>query len=265
VPEITRMKSSARRFYYHPHGLWQHAVETLRSLEDILAHLNRFFPGNAKKIDAHLDEPIASGITRRRLLKLIALLHDVAKPHCAQRIGNRMRFLGHETEGAAMAAKIFERLRIGRKETKIAKHLIEHHMRPISLGQARQTTRRAAMRLFRDIGKDVPDLFLLSLADCYSYRHLKVKKTVGLRKQECTVRSLVSLYFAENEKPVRPKLLDGHQLMLAFGLKPGPLIGDLLRIVEEARDLDAITTRDEALALVKKKLTPLKKRYKIAE
>jgi tRNA nucleotidyltransferase/poly(A) polymerase len=263
IPEISPMKTSARRFYFHPHGLWQHALETLRSLEDILRRPAKFFPKNAGQIERHLDETISSGVSRRELLKLIALLHDVAKPRCARRVGNRMRFLGHETKGAAMAAEIFTRLRIGRKEIRVARRLIEHHMRPISLGQSKTTTRRAAFRLFRDLAADVPDLFLLSLADCYSYRHLKTRKTVDLKTQECTVRNLVALYFDEKEKPSRPKLADGHLLMRTFALQPGPLIGALLTLITEAQDTGKITTRDEAMALVRKKLTPLKKRYKI--
>jgi tRNA nucleotidyltransferase/poly(A) polymerase len=259
LPEITQMKRSARRFYFHPHGLWQHAMETLVSLEMLTTKLDRIFPGNDEAVLRHLEEPLASGITRLGLLKFVALLHDVAKPLCARRIGKRMRFLGHEEKGAAMTGDILRRLRVGRKEIRIAERLVEHHMRPISLGQAKNTTQRAAFRLFRDLEENVPDLFLLSLADCYSYRRLKTKKTVDLKTQECTVRNLVAFYYEQKTKPLQPKLLDGNVLMRKLRLKPGPIIGKLLKAVTEAQQLGKIVTEEQALALARKRLTLLKK------
>jgi hypothetical protein len=40
--------------------------------------------------------------------------------------------------------------------------------------------------------------------------------------------------------------------MAALGIGPGPEVGRLLRAVEEARDAGEVTTREEALALVRR-------------
>ncbi|MHB9154994.1 MAG: CCA tRNA nucleotidyltransferase [Endomicrobiales bacterium] len=263
IPEITPMKSSARRFYFHPLGLWQHAIETLISLEVLLAHLDRYFPRYQKKIEEHLDTALSSGISRRSLLKLVCLLHDVAKPACAARVEKRMRFLGHEEKGAALAGEILRRLRLSNKEIRIAKSLIASHMRPVSLSQAGVLTSRAAFRLFRDMGSDVPDLLLLALSDWHSYKRLKTRRPAGLRKQEATLRELIRRFFAEKEKPSAPRLIDGNALMKALRLSPGPLIGKLLELVGEAQALGKIATQKEALDLARKQLTLLKKKYTI--
>ncbi|OGS19271.1 MAG: hypothetical protein A2219_04420 [Elusimicrobia bacterium RIFOXYA2_FULL_50_26] len=259
LPETARMKKSARKFYFHPRGLWQHAMETLVSLERLLGGIDKLFPGQAALLNAHLDEPLSQGITRRTLLKITALLHDVAKPHCARKVGKRMRFLGHETKGARIASAILRRLRLPGREIKIAGRLIENHMRPISLGQAPALTARAYYRFFRDLGAESPDLVLLSLADCASYRRLKTPVTVEFKKQERILKEIIARYYEQKKEKPLPRLADGHALMKHLKIKPGPVIGKLLSAIAEAQAMGEITTKKEALALAEEKLTLLEK------
>ena len=65
-------------------------------------------------------------------------------------------------------------------------------------------------------------------------------------------------------KPQKPKIVDGHLLMKSLKLKPGPIIGELLKIIQEAQALNKIHTSNDAIALARKKLTKLKKKYKIS-
>jgi poly(A) polymerase len=262
-PEIIRMKRSARKFYFHPSGLWQHAVETLMSFEEILKNINALFPGCSGKVLNHLEQPLSSGITRKTLLKLICLMHDTAKPKCAKKVGARMRFLGHDSEGAKMLSHVLRRLRAGKKEIKTAKVLIEHHMRPISLGQSAVLTQRAIYRLFRDMEDNLPDLMLLALSDCYSYRKLKVKKTVELEKIKKMAGKLMSAYFEKKEKKPVKKIIDGHIILDNFPLEPGPLIGSLLKEINELQAIGRLKTTKNALEYIKSRLTRLKKRAKI--
>lgn len=262
-PEIIRMKQSAKKFYFHPNGLWQHCFETLVSLENITSNLKKYFPEHYKQLLEHLNTPLSSGITRFTLLKLVSLLHDIAKPDCAALDGKKMRFIGHEALGAKLAATVLTRLRLSNKEIKIAKILIHYHMRPVSLGQAGILTPRAALRLFRDLGDNVPDLLLLALSDWHSYKRLKTNKPSNLKKQEQTLRELIMRYFKEKEKPAQPNLIDGTVIMKKFNLKPGPIIGGFLKIANEAQGLGKIKTTDEALELIAKNLTRFKKIYKI--
>jgi hypothetical protein len=45
------------------------------------------------------------------------------------------------------------------------------------------------------------------------------------------------------------RLIAGVDLMNEFGLDPGPLIGELLAVVQEAHDAGEVSSRDEALTL----------------
>jgi len=48
------------------------------------------------KLDEHFNTEVSNGSTRRLMLKLAALLHDIAKPQTkAIDSSGRMRFLGH--------------------------------------------------------------------------------------------------------------------------------------------------------------------------
>lgn len=58
-------------------------------------------------------------------IRLAALLHDVGKPYC---IRERQSCVGHDAEGAKIAAKICERLKIPKKLTEEAVRLIAVHM-----------------------------------------------------------------------------------------------------------------------------------------
>jgi len=249
LPEITPMKRSARKFYFHPNGLWQHCFETLESIESIFLELNKYFGIERPQIEAHLREPLSAGTDRKILLKYVALLHDCAKPECAKRCAGKTRFLGHEKGGAAKIGKIFARLKMGKKETQIAKLLVENHMRPVSLSQTGTVTQRASFRLFRDIGANTPDLLLLALADWHSYKRIKTGKSKNLKMQEAVLKELISRYYAHLKKLDTPKIIDGNIIMNNLKLEPGPIIGQLLRLVAEAQALGKINTKAEALAL----------------
>ena len=265
IPEIDKMKKSARNFYFHPKGLWQHSLETLSGLEEIALTVQSIFGANSKKVIAHLSEPLSNGVTRLTLLKLVALLHDVAKPACAGKIEGKMRFLGHELAGAKIAENILLRLKLSKHEINIAKQLIEHHMRPISLGQSNVVTERAIYRLFRDVENNVIDLMVLTLSDCYSYRRLKTKKAVELKKLKLMAKMIVDKYFKSLENKKKPKIIDGNMLMNQFRLKPGPIIGELLKDANEAFAIGEVSSKADAFLMLSGKLTRLKKKYRIKQ
>jgi hypothetical protein len=55
------------------------------------------------------------------------------------------------------------------------------------------------------------------------------------------------------------KLIDGDDIMDKFDLAPGPLVGRLLAIVNEAHASGEMSTREEALALVQTELSSVSK------
>jgi len=103
------------------------------------------------------------------LLRLGALLHDVAKPACAKMLDGRLRFFEHEAEGARMAGKIMDRLRCSRDEAGWVSAWIVYHLRPGNLASNRIVSDKAVFRFFRDLGPKGVGLLLLCWADHASY------------------------------------------------------------------------------------------------
>jgi len=255
-PEIVSMKKSARKFYFHPQGLWQHSVESLEMYEKMLNNPKKYFYQFSKKICPHLAEKV-NGIDRQTLLKFIVLFHDVAKPQTAQREGEKMRFIGHEKKGASIIKGIFKRLKFGKAEINIAEKVIHYHMRPGNLTQLPQITNRAIYRYFRDLGKEGIDLLILSLADRYSYLRIS-KKPEEIVRHHKKILKIFRRYYEEKEKVTPPKLINGYEVMKICQIPPGPRVGELLRLIEEAQAEGKIKTKEEAKKFLLSLITQIK-------
>jgi len=264
-PVITKMKKSAKNFYYHPKGLFQHCFQTYEALEKIFIKLDKYFPQSKDILEQHLNEPFSENVNKKNLLKFIAVFHDCAKPECAKRMDNKMRFLGHEELGAKKTAQIMKELKMSNKEIEFAKAIISEHMRPSNLAKSEVITNRAQMRLFRDVKENTPYLLILAMSDWHSYKTLKKKiySPKVLKQQEKSVAKLIfSYYDFINNKP-KDKIIDGNVLMKELKLKPGKIIGELLQYINNAYEEGRIKDKTQALKYAKTQLTVLKKKHKI--
>ena len=68
---ITKMKKSAKNFYYHPKGLFQHCFQTYEALENIFIKLDKYFPNSKDILEKHLNEPFSENVNKKNLLKFI--------------------------------------------------------------------------------------------------------------------------------------------------------------------------------------------------
>jgi poly(A) polymerase len=221
-------------------GPWEHADE------EILAPI----PWSAK-LSQHFDREVSNGSTRRSLLKLAALLHDIAKPQTKTvDEDGRARFLGHPQEGAATAVNILERLRFSTRETKLVELMVRYHLRPLQMSHEEFPTRRAIYRYFRDTSEAGIDILFLSLAD-----HMATRSThldpVQWQEHAQLVEYVLAKHFEEKSLSVPPKLLDGHDLIKIFGLSPGPKVGELLEALRETQAAGEVSTRQQALLYIK--------------
>ncbi len=219
-------------------GAWEYAGE------EVLAAVPW-----SEALAKHFDQEVSSGSTRRLLLKLAALLHDVSKPQTKALDGGRIRFLGHASEGAEIAATMLERLRFSTKEIKLVETEVRHHLRPVQMSQNELPSRRAIYRYFRDTGEAGIDILFLSLADHLATRGPNLD-FANWREHTQLVDYVLSQRFQEESIAHPPKLVDGYDLIKIFGMRPGPEIGRILETVREAQASGEVTTREEALTLV---------------
>ncbi len=202
----------------------------------------------------HFAQEVSSGSTRRSLLKLAALLHDIAKPQTkATGEDGRTHFLGHTKLGAAVAASILERLRFSSKEVKLVEVMVREHLRPGQMSQGELPTHRAIYHYFRDTEDAGIDTLFLSLADHLATRGPQLN-LAGWQRNAQMVEYILAQHLEQQRLVVPQKLVDGHDIINIFGLNPGPKIGQLLEAVREAQASGEIATREEALAYLRERL-----------
>ena len=262
IPELAQAKG-VKQPLIHFWDVFDHSIQTVTAIDFLLRQGNWEYTSQevlppvpwSTALAQHFEQEVSRGSTRRSLLKLAALLHDIAKPQTkAIDEDGRARFLGHATEGAAIAAGILERLRFSTRETKLVEVLIRQHLRPTQMSQNELPSHRAIYRYFRDTAEAGIDILFLSLADHLAARgpHLDLAQW-----QEHTqlAEYVLAKHFTEESLAVPPKLIDGHDLINIFGMSPGPEIGKLLEAVRETQAAGEVTDRQEALTYIKHSLT----------
>jgi poly(A) polymerase len=225
-------------------GTWQYAGEKVLAAVPWPAPVVKYF-----------EDEVSRGSTRGLLLKLAALLHDIAKPQTrAVDADGRLRFLGHAKEGAVMAAGILERLRFSARETKLLELMVMHHMRPLQMSPTGLPSNRAIYRYFRDTGEAGIGTLYLSLADHLATRGPNLDLGQW-QEHNRIVEYVLTQRFEQESLVIPPKLIDGNDLINIFNIAPGPEVGKLLEAVREAQGAGELATRLEALSYVRSLLT----------
>ena len=255
IPELARAKG-VEQPKEHFWDVFCHSIETVAAVERLL------YPEKSDKVvnlvpflnlSQYFGEEIGSGINRKILLKLAALFHDIAKPQTKREENGRARFFGHTAEGAKIAGAILQRLRFGTREIKMVQKMIENHLRLFQMSNEALPTRRAIYRYFRDTGDVAIDTIFLTLADYLATRG----ENLDLAEWERHIK-MVEYILSERDREksivAPPKLIDGHDLINLFSMKPGPEIGRILEMVREAQGAGEIKNREEAIAFVRRQL-----------
>lgn len=235
LPEVAAMQGVPQPRQFHAEGdVYEHTRLALSKLSSPGFH--RHFRGY---------EPSAT-------LVLAVLLHDIGKPPTLKTPKShgtdRIRFDGHDVMGAQMAREVAERLKLAsagvdrdRLERLVARHLIFTERTIVAM---RATKIEALFVKDPGFGQE-----LLALKYCDG------AATVNPKGQH----TLNSLYRMERRiaqlKPkgrALPRLVNGHVLMRALGIPPGPPVGRLLEAIREAQLTGRVRTTAQALALARR-------------
>lgn len=128
-------------------------------------------------------------------------------------------FYGHEVIGAKIAKEICERLRFTNKETERVVTLVRMHM----FAYQPEMTDAAIRRIIRKVGKEnIADMVLLRIADrkgsgskATSWRFMELQKRIGEQLFE--------------PMEINDMVVNGRDVMEVLKIKPGPVIGKVLK------------------------------------
>jgi tRNA nucleotidyltransferase (CCA-adding enzyme) len=226
-PELQALAGCAQEPEWHPEGdVWVHTLQVIDQ-----ARL---------RID---DLPRPQQIA----VMLGAVCHDLGKPATTALIDGRIRSMDHEEQGVAPAMALLDRLNVhsvdGYDVRAQVSGLTAQHLKPGSWYKVREEVGDGA---FRRLAQKV-DLELLA----------RLAKSDCLGREPGRFDCAAMDWFLERaralgveHRPPAPILLGRH--VLALGLKPGPRVGEILKIVYEEQLDGAITTLDEAIARARK-------------
>lgn len=253
MPEIESTRGVEQNRYHHL-DVWNHTLLAYELFErsPIPDPLRPF----EDRVAEYLEGRVIHGNRRISFLKLALLLHDIGKPatRTVDEEGN-IHFYGHEKVGARIAAEICRRLMVGRRGVELVEHLIRHHLGLMYLGRDYPPSDRALYRFLRRTGDDWLGVVLISIPDLEASRGPLRREDEPRMTAEITSR-LARLYFVEiPARKAKRRIVTGHDLIEELGLKPGPIVGELLRAIDEAQAVGEISTREEALRLARRILS----------
>jgi poly(A) polymerase len=248
-PELRPMKGCGQNDYHHL-DVWDHSLETVHQMEDLLAKKTQEFGFLSEQIDAYAQQEPVKNRPRKALLKLAAIFHDAGKPE-ARFVDSkgRVRFFGHEKISQRIFNEAGKHLKLATREIATIGETIAGHMRP-SIFTGKEVSRRAIHRMHSKFQRNVIGLLLLFLADLRASQGPARQPEAYERAWNEVLRAL-ALCFEAEAKALQP-LLNGRDLMSQLSIGPGPQLGKLLKQLRELQAIGEITTREEGFKAARK-------------
>jgi poly(A) polymerase len=167
----------------------------------------------------------------RLVVRLAALMHDVGKPK-TRSIGARgVSFHHHEVVGARITRERLRALRFSNEVVDEVSRLVVLHLRFHGYGDDLWTD-AAVRRYARDAGPLLEELNELTRCDCTTRNERKARMLAA--RMDALEARIAELRQREALDAIRPDL-DGNRVMQLLGVGPGPVVGDALQMLLDAR------------------------------
>jgi putative nucleotidyltransferase with HDIG domain len=174
------------------------------------------------------------------LVRLATLLHDVGKPATQRMLNGKYTFYNHQVIGAYMAKEIAQRLKFSKAQVQRIFILVRYHMFNYEPDHSDASIRR----FMRQVGlENLNDILDLREADRLGSN---ARKT-SWRLEEMKKRMIEQLH---QPLQVRDLVINGDDLMREFDLKPGPILGRVLKgLLQEVLEDSSLNQKEKLLAL----------------
>lgn len=250
IPELADTKGvdQPKVHYWDVWGHTLHAVEGAERVTKGHQHSPVFtLVYWTEETDAYFSQIASDGHTRRTVLKLAALFHDISKPQ-TKHIDEtgRTRFPGHSEAGAEVARQRLSQLRMSSKGIEMVAKMVEHHLRPSHMMQGVEVpTQRAIHRFFKELDGVAIDTLYLSQADFLAAKGPELNPDDWANHARM-VAHVVQAGINPAIPEAAQRLINGKQLIEHFKLTPGPMVGLLLDGINQAQATGDISTTEEA-------------------
>lgn len=177
--------------------------------------------------------------------RLSALFHDIGKSTTQSVVNNEIHFYEHEDVSADVAKDIMMKLKYPNDIIVAVTTAVKNHMRLKGAGpEGNIVSDKALRKLQVELGDHLESTLDLMHADNISHG-----TEYDMPKQISGIRSRLKTIGIPKAKMQLP--INGNDIMDAFKLKPGAIIGKLMKVVEDAYLENPQLTRTDALNLVK--------------
>ena len=182
------------------------------------------------------------------VVRLAALLHDVAKPRSAapkEGAPGENTFYDHEKIGARLATDILQRLKFPRRETERVALLVAEHNWHYLPEWNDATVRRVLARIGPE---ELPALWMLRRADLNARGRLVEE---GLANQAAAEARFQREIDRASALKVTDLAIGGEDVMRQLGTGPGRQVGEVLaRLLERVLDDPDLNTREKLIRLM---------------
>lgn len=257
LPEVAALRGVGQSPFHH-HDVLGHTLETMERLDEVMTTPGRWFGLSWESLEARLREPVDGVMPRPVALRLGALLHDVAKPE-TRVVGEqgRILFWGHTEVGGPVADAICGRLRCSSATTGLVRAVVERHLDIGFLQHEEPVAARDVVRFLWRSAPWEPETIMVSVADRLATRGPRTEER-HIDGHLGVARLLMDAWRERRDDGVPSPPVDGHAVMTALGLSPGPLLGEVLREVRLASEAGELGGRAEALALARDHLARMR-------
>jgi tRNA nucleotidyltransferase (CCA-adding enzyme) len=228
-PELKALDGCPQEPEWHPEGdVWVHTLQVVDQARTRIDDLSR---------------------PQQLAMMLGAVCHDLGKPATTKFSDGRIRSLDHEEQGVAPALLLLDRLNV---------HSIDgYDVRAQVVGLTAQHLKPGAWYKVRDEVGDGAFRRLAAKVDLELLARLAKSDCLGREpgRFDCSAMDWFldrARQLGVEHKPPGPILLGRH--LLELGMKPGPRVGEILKVVYEQQMDGTVTTLEQAIEAARRLL-----------
>lgn len=246
LPICDELKKVPPNLHHHL-NLFEHSIEVVNQIQ-------KLYKKSPIEVQEHLQKIDFGGATRLAHLKLAGFLHDIGKPNTwtIEEDTGKHRFIKHDDLGSKMAICMLKNAKFSKKQIDYIAKMIKFHIYPSHIVKSLDITEKIYMRFIRKMENEVIDIIILAMADRLSARGVEITDEI-VEKNINNLNTLLDFYLhiKDSLKPL-PKLLSGEEIMEILHISPSPMLGEIIKAIQEAQLSSEISTKEEALIFIEK-------------